>query len=673
MCGGGVVLAIYNNSMEDILIKLIKAHVLKYKSIDDSSPVDINEAVTVLVGKNESGKTAFLEALHKALPLGKATFNPVFDYPRKDYIRYRPQHDSKNYAKVVELTFAIGPELAGRINKELFNNVEVIKPEQTLRRTTNYGNEHSISLGLDIQKALSSLKRSLEGIELSDQVFNTAKDLEEVLSRIAGMGLPADSRLSIFAKEWKDRVAGASSGWDAISFHVWNAYLSPSLPRFLYFDDYSLLQGKLNLETLNHRKTQGTTTESDQTALGLLELAGITIKDLMSEEGYENSKAKLEAIGLNITQQVFEYWKQNKDLAVEFDIKADPKDDSPFNTGKNLYIRIKNLRHGVTVPFDQRSKGFIWFFSFMVWFSAVESRAGTEKDVVLLLDEPGLNLHALAQADFLGFIEKLSVDRQIIYTTHSPFMVESERLERVRVVEDRSREGTKVTGNLQGSSDESLFPLQAALGYSVAQNLFISKKNILVEGPADLLILQHVSSLLEASGKCALDEGVYVPVGGLDKLATFVALLGANKLKLVVLHDRGTSPHQGLESLIHQKLIERKRVLDYGMYRIPENLETDIEDLVPASVYIDAFNSTYSSELGGMTVDVAELGQHPRIVERINEWLKAKGVNVLKAGGFNHYRVAQALLPRLTVKSFSSRQLASFEQLFDRLNALLKQ
>ena len=79
----------------------------------------------------------------------------------------------------------------------------------------------------------------------------------------------------------------------------------------------------------------------------------------MSEEGYENSKAKLEAIGLTITHQVFEYWTQNKELAVEFDIKTDPTDTPPFNNGKNLYIRVKNLRHGVTVPFDQRSKGFI--------------------------------------------------------------------------------------------------------------------------------------------------------------------------------------------------------------------------------------------------------------------------------------------------------------------------
>jgi predicted ATP-dependent endonuclease of OLD family len=109
------------------LITLVKAQVFKYKSIEDSSSVEIGKDVTVLVGKNESGKTAFLEALHKALPLGNAKFDVVFDYPKKDYFRYRKDHDAKSYAKAVELTFRIEQELAEKINTEVFDGVEVIK------------------------------------------------------------------------------------------------------------------------------------------------------------------------------------------------------------------------------------------------------------------------------------------------------------------------------------------------------------------------------------------------------------------------------------------------------------------------------------------------------------------------------------------------------------------
>lgn len=65
---------------EALCSHLVKAQVWKYKSIEDSSPVGLADAVTVLVGKNESGKTAFLEALHKAMPLDEVKYDYVADY-----------------------------------------------------------------------------------------------------------------------------------------------------------------------------------------------------------------------------------------------------------------------------------------------------------------------------------------------------------------------------------------------------------------------------------------------------------------------------------------------------------------------------------------------------------------------------------------------------------------
>ena len=200
-------------------------------------------------------------------------------------------------------------------------------------------------------------------MENVEAVFSGAEKVEDVVAAIEAKEYAADTSLGAFAAEWRSRTAKRSGSWGMVDWHIWHKYVSESLPRFLYFDDYMLLAGKINLETLNARKVNNQLNDSDKTALGLFELAGITLQDLMSEEGYENSKAKLEAIGLTITEQVFQYWTQNQDssgraaLAVEFDIKSDPKDTAPFNSGKNLYIRVKNLRHGVTVPFDQRSKG----------------------------------------------------------------------------------------------------------------------------------------------------------------------------------------------------------------------------------------------------------------------------------------------------------------------------
>ncbi|MGY5796174.1 AAA family ATPase [Rheinheimera faecalis] len=652
------------------MLTLINAQVWKYKSIDDSTPVPLADDVTVLVGKNESGKTAFLEALHKSMPLDDTKYKYVSDYPRKDLVRYRPFHDSKNYQKVVELTFRIEHSLASEINIDLFADENIISDGSTFTRSTNYGNLSTIGFNVDEAKALSVLKKQLGDLEHKDEVFSGSAKLSDVLDKIEALKLPTDSKLAAFAELWRSRAIKAS-GWGLIEGHIWQKYLSPALPKFLYFDDYKLLEGKINLPSLQNREAANQLTDADETAQGLLQLAGTNLQELMSEEGYETAKAKLEAIGLTITQKIFEFWKQNQDLDVEFDLKSDSKDAPPYNSGVNLYIRIKNRRHGVTVPFDQRSKGFIWFFSFLVWFDAVQSRAATDDTLVLLLDEPGLNLHALAQADFLAYINDLATQHQIIYSTHSPFMVDSLRLENVRVVEDRLKEGTKISGDLAGSSDESVFPLQAALGYSIAQNLFIAKKNILIEGPADLILLQHISTLLESQGKQGLGEAILVPVGGLDKLATFVALLGSNKLKLVVLHDKASTPHQRLDDLVRQKLIERKRVLDFSVFLDPVPTEADIEDLLPVAEYVAAFNSAYSKELNGVKLTIAELGSHPRIVERVNQWLKNKGILLLKDGGFNHYRVAQAVLPLLTVLGMGDEVLSRFERLFERATELL--
>lgn len=652
------------------MLTLIKAQVWKYKSIEDSTPVELADAVTVLVGKNESGKTAFLEALHKALPLGGAKYDYVADYPRKDLVRYRPEHAAKNYQKVVRLTFRIEKVLAEKINKDVFGGEEVITPGRTFARDTTIANTNSIEFDVDEKAALAALNKSLGGLEHKEEVFAGAATLADVLTKIEGLSLPDDSPLAAFAARWRARAMKVS-GWGMIDGYIWHAYLSPALPKFLYFDDYKLLEGKINLPWLQQRESANQLSDADETAQGLLQLAGTTLKELMSDEDYETAKAKIEAIGLNITQKVFEFWTQNQDLDVEFDLKSDAKDVAPYNNGVNLYIRIKNRRHGVTVPFDQRSKGFIWFFSFLVWFDAVQSRASTKDDLILLLDEPGLNLHALAQADFLSYIRKLSEQHQIIYTTHSPFMVGSAYLEDVRVVEDRVREGTKITGDLAGSSDESVFPLQAALGYSIAQHLFIAKKNILVEGPAELILLQHMGALLEAGGKPGLGDAILVPVGGLVKLATFVALLGSNTLQLVVLHGRPAAPHQKLEDLITQKLIERKRVLNYSMFLDSRPSDAGIEDLLPVDVYIAAFNQAYATELNGVTLTAADLGAQPCIIERINYWLKAKGVRLLKDGGFNHYRVAQAILPALKANEFKPEELERFERLFAKVAEVL--
>jgi len=471
------------------------------------------------------------------------------------------------------------------------------------------------------------------------------------------------------------------------------------LPSFIYFDDYRLLPGRMNLSGLHQRLAQSSTAPnvlsgSDRAVLGLLRMAKVDLEQLLAATTYESITAKLEAFSNKVTDRVFRYWKQNDQLEVRVDVRQTPGEQPPFNDGPNLEIRIYNKRHRVTVSFDQRSRGFIWFFSFLVWFDSVKKLLGTDKNLVLLLDEPGLNLHALAQDDFLQYIDDLSDSHQTIYTTHSPFMVHSDRLHQVRLVEDRKELGTKIDENISGSDPKTIFPLQAALGYTIAQNLFISKRNLLVEGPSDLIYLQQASSALEALGRPGLRSDVtIVPAGGLENVATFVALLGGNKLEIVVVHDHDGKPNQRIENLQREKLIREKCILTYALFRSDvgkpklkkaaknpasphdasrtdgsEVVPTDIEDLFPISTYLELFNATFGKRLTGKVLESA-LPPGERIVERLTRYLAISSIELRPKGGFNHYAVANFAAAH-PIANWSEDTLSQFETLFVSINQL---
>jgi hypothetical protein len=416
--------------------------------------------------------------------------------------------------------------------------------------------------------------------------------------------------------------------------------------------------------------------------MALLRMADISIDDFTKTGGYEPLKAKIEGVSINLTDQIMAFWKQNEDLEVEVDIKADTEDQAPFNNGPNLYLRIKNRKHrGVSTPFAQRSRGFIWFFSFLVWFDSVQHQVdaagkGVSRDLILLLDEPGLALHALAQADFLRYIDDLSERHQVLYTTHSPFMVHSDRLHQVRVVEDKEKLGTIIASEVNGSDPRTIFPLQAALGWTIAQNLFVSKRNLLVEGPSELIYLKSMSALLESMGKPSLSENIkIVPVGGLDKLVTFIALLGASDLKLVVLHDYRGAPEQKLMDLVKERIVAPKFLLNASQFRDlatigMDGIASDTEDLFDAAIYVEQFNEAFKKGLGGKVIKFSDLPPGSRIVERLERHLASTGIQIRPSGGFNHYRVASHFSTN-PPKKFSDDTIARFAAFFEKVNELL--
>jgi hypothetical protein len=313
----------------------------------------------------------------------------------------------------------------------------------------------------------------------------------------------------------------------------------------MYFSNYDRMSGDVSVEKLRADIAANSVSEGDRVFQNFLRFAGTHLDELASLNQYEQLTARVEAASIKITDQIFEYWSQNQHLKVKFTFDAaKPGDPPPFNSGTIMRARIYNGLHDMTVPFSDRSAGFTWFFSFLVSFSQVKKDHG---NVVILLDEPGLSLHGCAQADLLRYIEeKLKPDHQVIFTTHSPFMVPPDRLDWVRTVEDVVVQkgqkfvslGTKVGGDVLSTDRDTLFPLQAALGYEITQSLFVGEHTLLVEGPSDILYLKAASNELSARGRSSLDKRwIVCSSNGIDKVAAFLSLFGGNKLHVAVLLD----------------------------------------------------------------------------------------------------------------------------------------
>jgi predicted ATP-dependent endonuclease of OLD family len=452
------------------------------------------------------------------------------------------------------------------------------------------------------------------------------------------------------------------------------------LPKFLYFDEYYQMTGHENIDALIQREASNQLRPSDRPLLGLVRLARLQLRELLNSNSTIELRNKLEGASNYLTRQILKYWSQNKHLRMTFDVRpAQPGDPVEMRSGTNIWGGVFDTRHQVTTELGSRSRGFIWFFSFLAWYSDIKR---TGEQVILLLDEPGLSLHAKAQHDLLRYFEtELKPYHQLIYSTHSPFMVDSYHLERVRIVEDKSidaedeadleNSGTTVLSDIFAASPDSLFPLQGALGYELHQTLFIGPYNIVVEGAADLLYLQAMSAILQEEGHNGIDSRwTITPVGGSSKIPTFVALLGTQKNMIIAtLIDSQLADQKKIEGLYKEKLLKKANVFTFSDFT--KTAEADIEDMFGDAFYVELVNAEYYSQLN-TPIDVVKLtAKSPRIVVCIERYLIE---NPLKMGQFSHYRPARYFTENINKlqNKIPADAKQRFTEAFDALNALLK-
>jgi predicted ATP-dependent endonuclease of OLD family len=645
-------------------MKLKKVQIKDFRCIEDSGEFTIDD-VTCLVGKNESGKTAILKALHKLKPAGDESekFEPAKDYPKR---KWRPDIAVPSEPPAISTTWEFEERDLILIEEKLGKGVIT---DNTFILSNGYENTPNYELSIDENVLARNL---IESVGLTDEEkkllidVKTVSDIGKALGTLAQRTENQEKLFQTISKEYKNGT------WKAILQLV-----HAMVPSFLYFDQYLKLSGEISVNELLKRKSENRLDDKDRIFIALLSLAGTTLETVHNAKTFEEFNSALRAVSNQVSEQIFKYWSQNRHLDVQMRLdNARPEDPHPYNSGYVFRTRIDNKRHRADTGFDERSSGFVWFFSFLVWFN--EIRKTYNENLIILLDEPGLTLHARAQADLLRYIrEQLKPEHQVIYTTHSPFMIDADKILSARTVEDvvkidpKTKEetlfGTKVSGDVLSTDPDTISPLQRVLDYEITQTLFIGKRTILVEGESDFLYLKWFSKQLENLGKPGLDYRWTISiVKGIDRIPGFISLFAGNQIKMVALTDFHLGQKQKIENV-------RKSLPDGNLLTVDQytgKKEADIEDVFGDQFYLELVNHCFKLK-DGVKLEQSKLNPQLRIVPQVeNHFATLPPYNP----EFNHFIPSEYLFQNIedggSLPGFDFA-LSKMEQLIRDLNSLL--
>ena len=629
--------------------------VQKFRNIDDSGPIELHGPLTCVVGKNQSGKSALLRALHKFNPHHPQPYDMRRDWPRG-------QRNKRNKEQVVcEVQFELEPDEAKALDEIARQNIVAPRLNVIVKKT--YEGKFDFQFPEDpnlfpnpldpnvIEVACQKLPTPSEalGDNFRQTALECAAEIENCIKKgrfgqIEGLLNQHKAKMEQYVSDQeetqRENYRQFITNYTSIVMELGTElndqltrhkqardYIAKALPTFTYMDDYKRFRGRASLDTLRDRRNsrRGDLSEEDETFLMILKLAGLDLNELIKQgesgehEVIHDRQMDLQDAATTLTRDVAGRWGQN-DYEVQFRV-----DNQIFFT--EIQEKEKNIG---MIPLEEQSKGFQWFFSFDLHF--MHDSDGTFENCVLLLDEPGLHLHPGGQEDLLKRLDAYAEKNTLIYTTHLPFLVDLRDPKRIRVIR-QSEAGAVISDDLGSSQADEKLTLQSALGMRANQCYLVSQRNLLVEGVHDFWVITELSRVFERDSRVCLPEDVLITAcGSASKIVPMATFMIGQNLTVAALFD---SDHAGKEAeeKLRENWITCYKNATATTLQIGNAVEgvgdvVTIEDLFPQDYYLQKTLESHKQKLvsKGIAIDKINLQGTGPILPRLDQYFKEKDV-----------------------------------------------
>ena len=597
-------------------MRLRKFRVRAFRCIHDSGEISVGD-LAAFVGRNESGKTTILQALtllNKDETVSELDLcDEMSDELKSEVVLVEGRFDlTQTETNMIHEKFPSIPEIEGvrlfRTNtlpgvQYDFGDVQISENEdQEIRSWDNFAKEARTFLETIPNHLKEQVQTSLfDGpLPATKEIFE--REIQRFNEKIRSVAVREEQVIG----EWLEIYKNPQNQFDKLIEGISQRkalenFIGAELhPRFVYFSDYKKIHGNINLnEFIRDQKGQRTGAieyieefDKAETVRNLFYLAEL---DLGSLESFKESPSNLIKI-LNmasnrLTKRLNPTWKGDP---IHVDLR--------YNPGNIMSLVISDVHRDGTITntglLNRRAEGFKWTFSFIVNFAAETQRAEL-KEAILLLDEPARNLHPTQQMGIADLLQDLAGSNQVLYATHSPFMIFDYTPGNLLVVElDRRRHLSKIFYDYWNADDKTLTPIMYGLSRGLVQSITDrsigtnSRPIIIVETMSDAMYLN------------AFDRFVDDPNISMNPLNVVASYSKDATLPLAIFYrDHGYSTFVLLDDATESRHIS-SRLIRSGFaptqtifYKLNDKKLESIEDYIAPEDYMYAVNQTYEVKL----------------------------------------------------------------------------